>query len=163
MKHGKYIRGWKFDWDEANRDFDHYMNVGREMMAASCADPGCCSCPQCGEFYWREYEVFECARCGAECAILNEWPHDVKAGPPQWPEKCRPRLYDGMRVRYAGRRPGLWCAGRVPIGTLGTIRYRADKPATLVWRIEWDGITAKDGYEFGTFGPFLGDNLEIAQ
>jgi hypothetical protein len=79
-------------------------------------------------------------------------------------EPARPALRDGLRVVMArgfydgGRDPkryrdyGLWSAGQVPLGTLGTVR---PKPAEFrhgpPWCIEWDGLTPKPGRYFGAY------------
>ena len=167
---GTYVRGWKFDWDEAGQDFDKYMAAGREHKAASCADPGFCMCPNCGEHHWREYEVFLCCRCGAEVTIGKE----VTAGEPKHPEKCRTKIHDGMRVKFIGSpmrgrkgesttRPGLWPAGTIQPGTTGTIEREQNRPDGLIdWTVSFDGVIPKTGYCFGVFGQFLGDEFVLA-
>lgn len=178
MQHGTYVRGWKYDWQEARKESDALLAAGREFASACCADPGVTMCPQCGEHHWNEFEVYLCSRCGAE--------HDTKtdeAGPPKHPEKCRQRLAVGLRVRmrnrgtFRGKPYGAnWPAGYVAPGTLGTIAYRvtwydsngnmcepgADGAHAMEgWQIDWDGLIPKPGFIFGTFGPFLDDQLEV--
>lgn len=84
--HGTYVRGWKFDWEEAKKATD----VG----AFRYADPGVCHCPVCGEFHWREYEVYLCSRCGAEVGTEGG-----TFGPPTKPEAVRPKAQEGQRIR----------------------------------------------------------------
>lgn len=171
MKSGVYVRGWKFDWQEAKKGFDKYMDEGRDFAAACCADPGVCKCPECGEFHWREFEVFECFRCGAELTISNShsvgW-EPVVTKPPTRPEMRRKKLYDGMRVRFVGTSgtdidgnpkmfPGRWPAGTIHPGECGTVRQDGPKD----WHVTFDGRTPKRSeYMWGVFGPFLGDDFE---
>lgn len=173
--HGTYVRGWKFDWQEAARDTQRYLDSGRKMMAAACADPGVVGCPQCGEHHWREFEVFLCCRCGAEVEIVQTKTNSfVKAGPPERPERCRPHLADGMRVRYVGkevtgtdgerkRLDGMWPAGRIKPGECGTVREDGEFAGRVGWRIEFDGRIPKGDYAWGLFGPFLDDTLEVIE
>lgn len=170
MKSGTYVRGWKFDWGEAKRDFDNLMAANREWKAASVADPGCCSCPQCGEYHWREFEVFLCSRCGAECSMGKDgW--TIEAGPPAKPEMCRKKLFDGMRVRYVGklgtdingnpkRFSGRWPAGKIEPGECGTICCDMWPDGRVDWTVDFDGRTPKEGCVWGVFGPFLHDEFE---
>jgi hypothetical protein len=172
MRHATYVSGWRFDWQEARRDCDRYMAVGREIAAAACADPGCVSCPACGESHWREFEVFICARCGAEVTMnLHKWT-DVKAGPPAKPEECRQKFRAGMRVRWHPKEitrrgkpnTGGWRAGPVPLGTCGTVRKDPDSVFSnneAGWLIEWDGLTPKHGCQWGSIGPWMDDDLEV--
>jgi hypothetical protein len=67
----------------------------------------------------------------------------------------------GMRIRLRrgeirdARRPmtpdnlepyGLWIAGEVPVGTVGTVYRPRDKSGN--WAVRWDGIEPKPGYYF---------------
>ena len=115
-----------------------------------------------------EFEVYLCARCGAEVDCKNK-----TAGEPAKPEMVRPKLFDGMRVRFIShdirgidgklkkRRSG-WFAGDVPVGSVGTVRYHVGDYG-VGWRFDWDGITPKPGYIFGTYGPFLDDDFEVIE
>ena len=139
MKHGIYIRGWKYDWNEGRETEQKLRDAGRDIAADFFADPGCVSCSACGEFHWREFEVFECARCGAECVIVPK-SGDCESGPPKFPKMIRTRLRPGLRVRYRGRptqrknkttgkwetyaAPARYPAGRVPAGATGVVRRR---------------------------------------
>lgn len=185
MRHGEYVSGWKFDWQEARQYVDRMYAAGRDIAAAHGADPGCVSCPACGELHWREFEVFRCARCGAEVAIgtrpkvytlrngetFTSMEQHVTAGPPVKPEMVRPRYHDGLRVRWRPQQAewrgtpnhGDWPAGKVPPGTLGTVRPDPTVPFTadVGWRVDWDGITPKAGYVFGLLGPWVDDDLEV--
>lgn len=166
MKHGTYVRGWKYDWDAARKEYDSLMAAGREIAASFCADPGVTMCPVCGEHHWNEFEVYLCSRCGAE----NDT-NAKTAGPPKYMEKVRPRLYDGMRVQFVShdihdihgkmkKRPGIWPAGNVPVGSVGTVRVDEEKGNELTrWRIDFNDLTPKEGYIFGVFGPFLDDDF----
>ena len=166
MKRGTYVRGWKYDWQEACQDYERLMAAGREIAAAHCADPGCTSCPVCGEMHWNEFEVYLCSRCGAEVDTKNK-----TAGPPAKPETVRPKLFDGMRVRFVShdirgvngqmkKRKGLWNAGTVHPGATGTVQQYTDTTLGLRWKIEFDELTPKEGCVFGVFGPLLDDDFE---
>lgn len=167
MKHGTYVRGWKYDWEEAKQEYDRLMAAGRDIAASFIADPGVTMCPVCGEHHWNEFEVYLCSRCGAEVDTKHK-----TVGEPAKPEMVRPKLYDGMRVRFVShdmtgidgklkKKPGMWMAGKVAPGTLGTIHKHDDSENPLTgWRIDFDNMTPKPGYIFGMFGPFLDDDFE---
>lgn len=166
MRHGTYVRGWRYDWQEVRKDYERLLDVGRDAAAAFWVDPGCTSCPVCGEMHWNEFEVYLCGRCGAEV--------DVKtgtAGPPAKPDMVRKTLFDGMRVRFVShdivgingirrKRTGHWPAGNIPPGSVGTVVRRSGDESGLHWMVNFDGITPKPGYIFGVFGPFLDDDFE---
>lgn len=170
MSEGIYVRGWKFDWDESKAYTDRMYAAGRPEAAAHVADPGCCSCETCGELHMKEFEVFLCGRCGAECQIITEdFRSTVLSGRATKPEMIRPKLLDGLRVKFLGKRnwkgerePGHWPAGTVFPGHLGTIRRIGPGNMAMDWGIEFDRVTPRVPYHFGTFGPFLDDEFEIA-
>lgn len=166
---GTYVSGFRFDWDEAQKDEHRFREAGRPNMAAACADPGCCTCETCGETHMAEYEVFLCGRCGAECQMLEN--HKVVSGKATKPEMVRTKMVEGMRVRYNGRTqfrgklgplPGCWPTGNVPPGSVGTLHYNKG-PWGLRWEINFPGIVPKEGYVFGAglMEPFLDDDFEI--
>lgn len=142
--HGEYVRGWKYDWEADRAEMQKLIAAGRHEAAAFIADPGCVGCKTCGETHWREFEVFLCFRCGAECTIVADG--SVESGPPTKPENVPPRLKPGLRVEYLGhlvscrnkqtnqweqkRRPGNWPAGRVVPGSRATVRFRQ-----LIWDV----------------------------
>lgn len=178
MRSGTYVRGWRYDWSEAEQ--------AQEFLAASadpvtklldltksgvtkalhCADPGCEACPRCGEMHWAAFETFLCARCGAEVTCGR----DELAGFPQRPYMVRPKLFDGMRVQFLGRLvqtrdrglvryPGLWAAGRIEPGEFGTVRRDSTSWSRLsAWHVDFDGRTPKQS-AWGIFGPFLSDEF----
>lgn len=153
-------------WGKAKEDVNRLLAAGRDIAAAHYADPGVTSCPVCGEHHWNEFEVYLCSRCGAEVDAKTK-----TAGPPAKPEMVRPKLYDGMRVRFVShdirgidgklkKRDGLWKAGMVSPGATGTVRQYTDVTLWLCWKIDFDEITPKEGCVFGVFGQFLDDNFE---
>lgn len=178
MKSGTYVRGWKFDWREAEKahaaiaaatDENGVIDQTKVRLdyALHSADPGCVACATCGEMHWAEFEVFLCDRCGAEV-------HSRFRGlssPPARPYMMRPRLFVGMRVEYAYRtywseprqqmvaKLGRWPAGTIYPGERGTISHIHDRVMGSLWMIDFDGRTPKAGYHWGTFGPFLADDL----
>ena len=59
----------------------------------------------------------------------------------------RVKVIKGMgEDEYAGFM--LWIAGKVPVGSIGTLQ-KTRLSSHGQFHIEWDGITAKDGYLFG--------------
>lgn len=60
------LEGQRFDWDYARKECDQLLEAGREFAAASCADPGVCSCPRCHRSYWAEGIRQRCPACLAE-------------------------------------------------------------------------------------------------
>lgn len=74
MKRPIVLYGEEFDWDagaEAQRhvtDADGTVN----WAAAFAADPGCVSCPECGEWLWREGKWIQCPTCKAEFGIPTD-------------------------------------------------------------------------------------------
>ena len=71
-----------FDQDAAWKECrDHVEKCGGiatddgevNWRAAFGADPGCCSCPACGEFYWAWGRKQRCASCGFEYET-DWWP-----------------------------------------------------------------------------------------
>ena len=167
---GTYVRGWKFSWEDAKKDFDAYMASDKPIAAAHCADPGIVACPACGETHWREFEVFLCLRCGAEVNL--NFPNYGKetAGPPAKPEMIRQKYYDGMKVKWNPKQKekrgktnqGDWKAGKVPIGTLGVVRrHPTTVYETNFWHIIWEGVQPKGGWLFGEVGVWVDDNLEV--
>lgn len=166
--HGTYLRGWRFDWGTAQKDSDRFFAAGREMMAAACADPGVVSCSQCGQTHWREFEVFECCRCGAEVTLDLDGKGGTHSGLPKFPEKCPPRLFDGMRVRWTPKNktrrgrpnPGGWIAGKVPLGSCGTVRIESVDPTFTLPYVEFDLLAPEGDHRFGLLGDFLDDDFE---
>lgn len=79
----------------------------------------------------------------------------------------------GMRVRLTrGDRDSFsappadhseWIAGRVPVGSVGTVR---EPPEGFThYAVDWDGIAAKEGYYFAiaaspNYPTYAGDQLE---
>lgn len=65
----------------------------------------------------------------------------------------RVRLVRG--TRDAGGTPGpvgVWCAGKVPVGTVGTVRARPPSELKLGYNgmhVEWDGFKAAAGFVYG--------------
>lgn len=68
----------------------------------------------------------------------------------------RVRLLTGDEDSFGRTDKGLWIAGDVPVGTIGTIQ-----PFTrYLMQIVWDGITPKTDYVFGATDATL-SRLEI--
>ena len=62
----------------------------------------------------------------------------------------RLRLTQGTKEYASGPKRydyAIWCAGKVDVGTIGTVRQRG--VTATWWVIEWDGIEPNVGYEFG--------------
>ncbi len=64
---GKIIEGHPFDWEGAKEASDHVIDAHGEVnwKAASMADPGVTSCPDCGEYHWAEGVILECGACSS--------------------------------------------------------------------------------------------------
>jgi len=69
----------------------------------------------------------------------------------------RVRLVDGGDRSYDQGRTGLWCAGRVPVGTLGTV-VRDGSNGFSGPHIVWDRVKPRAGYVFAV-GVDLGQPL----
>lgn len=59
----------KAGWQECREYVDKCGGLTHEdgevnWRAAFGADPGCCSCPNCGEMYWSWGRIIECLDCG---------------------------------------------------------------------------------------------------
>ena len=165
---GTYVLGWRFNWEDAKKEYDALLEAGREERAAAIADPGIVSCPQCGHHHWREFEVFLCARCGAQVSIhYDSGKQLTHAGLPARPEAVPPRLKEGMRVAWLPERAerrgkpnhGNWKAGKVPPGTAGTVHKETEESSFDALFIDFDDLTPKDDGKFVVFGPFLEDDF----
>lgn len=73
MRDPKVIKPPGFDTQAAWQGCSAYVDKCGGMVhedgepnwrAAFGADPGCCSCPACGEMYWRWGTLVECLDCG---------------------------------------------------------------------------------------------------
>jgi hypothetical protein len=73
MRDPKVIEPAGFDpaagWAECRAEVDKCGGIADadgnvNWRAAFSADPGCCSCPHCGEYYWSWGTLIECLDCG---------------------------------------------------------------------------------------------------
>jgi hypothetical protein len=53
-------------WQECSDYVDKMRAVGRDTAASFGADPGCCSCPACGEMHWAWGKRQRCTQCAFE-------------------------------------------------------------------------------------------------
>lgn len=65
-------------WKECNEYVDKCGGLTHEdgevnWRAASGADPGCCSCPACGEMYWAWGRIQQCVKCSFQYPT-DWWP-----------------------------------------------------------------------------------------
>lgn len=58
----KILEGKPFDWEEAEKHVNKYIETRPEFAAAG-ADPGVMSCPNCNEMYWKEGSKVQCTKC----------------------------------------------------------------------------------------------------
>jgi hypothetical protein len=85
-------------------------------------------------------------------------------------------LREGMRVRLVRGCPdgngcrdyGLWIAGRVPVGSVGTVVrkrvFHESHPNNYtMYSVEFDGIEPKEGYRFGISGCVVTDDFEVVR
>lgn len=52
-------------WDDCKDAMDNVVRPDGSLSwkAAFCADPGCCTCPNCHVYYWQLGKVIECLDC----------------------------------------------------------------------------------------------------
>ena len=95
VKNPKVIDPPNFDLDEAWDSCREWVKSKGEgtMAAAMGADPGCTSCPACGESYWAWGRVIECGCCGFQFPV--SWWSDYTSG-----------INDGFRVKGGGQKSG---------------------------------------------------------
>lgn len=65
----------------------------------------------------------------------------------------QPIVRPGMRVRLTKSphdgKAGIWEAGEVPIGTLGTLYIDEEEFPERLMYVKWDDIKEQNGYRFG--------------
>ena len=73
MRSAKIIKGKPFDWERGKKALENieHSDGSINFCAAFCADPGCCRCPNCGVYYWKEGEILECLDCGIQFDPTN--------------------------------------------------------------------------------------------
>lgn len=114
-----------FDQDAAWKECSEYVEKCGGLMradgepnwrAAFSADPGCCSCPACGEMYWAWGRVQRCAKCSFE--YPTDW----------W---C---MYSWGTQAHAGRRHrGTWHYKHVEYMKHPYYRYGFEHPVSDPW------------------------------
>lgn len=74
------LEGKSFDWSEGSKALENAVNSdgSANWKALTCADPGVCSCPNCGQFSWREGDVQKCTVCSVVFPV--EWYSIVQTG-----------------------------------------------------------------------------------
>ena len=89
---------------------------------------------------------------------LLPWPFATRS------EEQRPVMRDGHRVRITHAENGgqdgyrLWCAGKVPVGAVGTLRYVDD----YMLRVDFDKHSPRSGFFFGLNPGRMPSWLELA-
>lgn len=112
MRNPKVIDPPGFDceaaWRGCQEEVDRCGGMAHEdgspnWRAAFSADPGCCSCPACNEYYWSWGRIVECLGCGFQFPT-DWWPMYSWGVQHARREKNPPPAWEDARIRESSRR-----------------------------------------------------------